>query len=139
MQSQRSTHAHASTTDPQGHVAIDSSGMVMSAERDPVTGVGDTFVLHLDREALDDVPMGRYDVTIRIVTFEPDREIVWTVEGQLNIGHVYGYRLAPGEESGTTLATSYCDRAVLARTPELLSLAGTEAVDRTDTVDRIDP
>lgn len=31
------------------------------------------------------------------------------------------------------------DRAVLARTPELLSLAGTEAVDRTDTVDRIDP
>ncbi len=72
MQSQRSAHAHASTTDPQGHVAIYSSGMLMSAERDPVTGVGATFVLHMDREALNAFPMGRYDVTIRIVTFEPD-------------------------------------------------------------------
>ena len=31
-------------TDPQGHVAIDSSGMLMSATGDPVTAEGDTFV-----------------------------------------------------------------------------------------------
>ena len=46
-------------TDPQGHVAIDSSGMLMDATGEPVTAVGDTFVVHMDREALNDVPMGR--------------------------------------------------------------------------------
>ena len=96
-------------SDPNGHVAIDSSGMLMSAEGDPVTAVGDTFVVHMDRESLNDYPMGLYDVTIRIVTFEPDVEIAWTIEGQLNIGHVYGYRLAAGDEPGTTIATSYYD------------------------------
>ncbi len=96
-------------TDPQGHVSIDSSGMLMSADGDVVTAVDDTFVVHMDREALNDYPLGLYDVTIRIVTFEPDREIAWKIEGQLNIGHVYGYRLEPGDEPGTTGATSYYD------------------------------
>ena len=48
-----------------------------------------------------------YDVTVRIVTYEQDREIAWTIEGQLNIGHVYGYRLEPIE--GGTLVTQYYD------------------------------
>ena len=94
-------------SDPHGHVAIDSSGMLMDATGDPATGVGDTFVVHMDREALNDYPMGLYDVTVRIVTFEADREIAWTIEGQLNIGHVYGYKLEPIE--GGTLVTSYYD------------------------------
>jgi hypothetical protein len=93
--------------DPQGHVAIDSAGMLMSAEGDPVAAVGDTFVVHMDREALNDYPLGLYDVTIRIVAFEPDREIAWTIEGRLNLGHVYGYRLEPIE--GGTLVTAYYD------------------------------
>jgi Polyketide cyclase / dehydrase and lipid transport len=93
--------------DPQGHVAIDSAGMLMAATGEPVTAVGDTFVVHMDREALNDYPLGLYDVTVRIVTFEPDREIAWTIEGQLNLGHVYGYRLEPIE--GGTLVTAYYD------------------------------
>ena len=93
--------------DPQGHVAIDSSGMLMAASGEPVTAVGDTFVVHMDREALNDYPLGLYDVTVRIVTFEPDRDIAWTVEGRLNLGHVYGYRLEPIE--GGTLVTAYYD------------------------------
>lgn len=96
-------------TDPQGHVAIDSSGMLMSADGERVTAVDDTFVVHMDREALNDFPIGLYDVSIRIVTYEPDRDLAWVVEGRLNIGHVYGYRLEPGEEPGTTIATSYYD------------------------------
>ena len=94
-------------TDPRGHVAIDSAGMLMAASGDRVTRVGDTFVVHMDREALNDYPLGLYDVTVEIVTFEPDREIAWTVRGQLNLGHVYGYRLEPIDEG--TLATSYYD------------------------------
>jgi hypothetical protein len=45
-------------TDPRGHVAIDSSGMLMAASGDTVTKAGDTFVVHMDREALNDYPLG---------------------------------------------------------------------------------
>src|SRR5512142_645391 len=69
--------------DPQGHVSIDSSGMLLDATGDPVTAVGDSFVVHMDREALNDYPeMGRYDVTVTITRFVPDREIAWTILGQ---------------------------------------------------------
>jgi len=97
--------------DPHGHVAIDSSGMLMDATGDPVRAVGDSFVVHMDREALNDFPMGRYDVTVNITKFEPDREIAWTILGQIKpaIGHVYGYRLEPVPEG--TLVTSYYDWA----------------------------
>jgi hypothetical protein len=96
--------------DPQGHVAIDSSGMLQSAEGEPASAVGDSFVVHMDREALNDFPeLGRYDVTVKITEFEPDREIAWTIEGTIKppIGHVYGYRLEPA--AGGTLVTSYYD------------------------------
>jgi hypothetical protein len=92
--------------DPRGHVAIDSSGMLMSADGDPVSAVGDTFVVHMDREALNDFPdMGKYDVTVVISAFEADREIAWTLAGP--IGHVYGYRLEPSADG--TVVTSYYD------------------------------
>jgi hypothetical protein len=96
-------------SDPQGHVAIDSSGMLMSATGDPVGAVGDTFVVHMDREALNDYPLGLYDVTVTITAFEPDREIAWTVLGAIEppLRHVYGYTLEPVE--GGTLVTSYYD------------------------------
>jgi hypothetical protein len=99
----------AVVSDPQGHVAIDASGMLMAATGEPAKAVGDTFVVHMDREALNDYPLGLYDVTVEIVTFEQDREIAWTIVGQIKpqIGHVYGYRLEPIEEG--TLATSYYD------------------------------
>jgi hypothetical protein len=97
-------------SDPQGHVAIDSSGMLQSAEGEPVSAVGDSFVVHMDREALNDYPeLGRYDVTVQISAFEQDREIAWKILGQIRpqIGHVYGYRLEPAD--GGTLVTSYYD------------------------------
>ncbi|GJF02580.1 SRPBCC family protein [Pseudonocardia sp. D17] len=96
-------------TDPRGHVAIDSSGMLMGASGERVTASGDTFVVHMDREALGDVPLGQYDVTVTIGTFEPDREISWTIVGVVRppIGHVYGYRLQPTE--GGTRVVSYYD------------------------------
>ena len=83
--------------DPQGHVAIDSSGMLMDADGEVVSAAGDSFVVHMDREALNDYPLGRYDVTVTITTFVPDREIAWTILGQIRppIGHIYGYLLEP--------------------------------------------
>ena len=96
--------------DPKGHVAIDSSGMLQSSSGEPATAAGDAFVIHMDRQSLNDYPeLGRYDVTVTITKFEADREIAWTILGQIKpqIGHVYGYRLAPSE-TGTTV-TSYYD------------------------------
>ena len=95
--------------DPRGHVAIDSSGMLQSATGDLVGAVGDTFVVHMDREALNDFPLGKYDVTVTITEFEPDRAIGWTVIGAIEppLGHVYGYSLEP--VGGNTLVTSYYD------------------------------
>jgi len=95
--------------DPQGHVDIDASGMLMDAEGEPVSAVGDRFLVHMDREALGDLPMGKYDVEVVITAFEPDREIAWTIEGTIRppLQHVYGYRMEPAD--GGTRVTSYCD------------------------------
>lgn len=95
--------------DPHGHVAIDASGMLMDATGDRVTAAGDSFVIHMDREALGDLPMGKYDVTVTIKTFVPDQEISWTILGRVRpqIGHVYGYRLEPADDGGTTVTSFY--------------------------------
>ena len=95
--------------DPDGHVVIDSSGMLMSSTGEPASAVGDTFVIHMDRESLNDFPLGKYDVTVKITKYEQDREIAWTILGQIQppIGHVYGYRLEPVD--GGTEVTSYYD------------------------------
>lgn len=96
--------------DPQGHVAIDSSGMLQDATGEPAGATGDTFVVHMDREALGDFPkMGKYDVTVIITAFEAERAIEWTIDGTIQppIGHVYGYQLTPSGDA--TEVTSYCD------------------------------
>src|SRR6516164_3028336 len=95
--------------DPQGHVTIDSSGMLMDATGEPASKVGDEFVVHMDREALNDFPLGKYDVTVVITRYEADALIEWTVGGAIDppIRHLYGYRLEPSD--GGTRVTSYYD------------------------------
>ena len=95
--------------DPKGHVAIDSSGMLMSSSDPPVSAVGDRFVVHMNREALGDRPMGDYDVIVTVLAYEPEREIAWTVQGRHrpSAGHVFRYVLEPVE--GATLVTSSSD------------------------------
>lgn len=115
LEAQRLIPASASAifsvlSDPHGHVAIDASGMLMDASGDRVTAAGDSFVIHMDREALGDIPMGEYDVTVTIETFVPDEEISWTILGTVRpaIGHVYGYCLEPAD-NGATRVTSFYD------------------------------
>jgi hypothetical protein len=97
--------------DPQGHVAIDSSGMLQDADGEPVSAVGDSFVVHMDRESLNDYPLGKYDVTVEIRDFDKDRLIAWTILGQIKpqIGHVYGYRLESSSDGDGTVVTSFYD------------------------------
>lgn len=93
---------------PAGHVAIDASGMLQDFTGEAAEKVGDTFVIHMDRESLNDFPLGRYDVTVHIITFERDKEIAWNLGDAIGIPHFYGYRLKPGENK-TTDVTSYYD------------------------------
>jgi hypothetical protein len=98
--------------DPQGHVAIDATGMLQSADGDTVTAAGDSFVVHMDRESLNDFPLGKYDVTVQIGDYELNKLISWTIFGQIrpHIGHVYGYRLEPdGPAGAATVVTSFYD------------------------------
>jgi len=94
---------------PSGHVAIDASGMLMSAEGVPAEAVGDRFVVHMDRDSLRDFDLGEYDIEVVIETFDPGREIAWKTAGMMDppLGHVYGYRL--DEVEGGTRVTSYYD------------------------------
>ena len=94
---------------PAGHVAIDASGMLQDYTGEPANAVGDTFVVHMDRESTNDYPLGKYDVTVRITKFEKDKEIAWDLgENALGLKHFYGYRLEPGED-GATMVTSFYD------------------------------
>ncbi|AZG47199.1 SRPBCC family protein [Gordonia insulae] len=94
---------------PEGHVTIDSSGMLQSADGASVAAVGDEFLVHMDRESLNDLPMGKYDVKVIITEFEQDRLIEWTIAGTVRppLDHRYGYRLETAD--GGTLVTSYYD------------------------------
>jgi hypothetical protein len=93
---------------PAGHVAIDASGMLQDFSGEPAEKVGDTFVIYMDRESLNDVPLGKYQVTVHIITFERDKEIAWNLGPDIPFPHFYGYRLEPGE-GGVTNVTSYYD------------------------------
>lgn len=100
--------------DPVGHVAIDSSGMLQSSVGSAVRAVGESFIVHMDREALGDVPMGKYDVKVVFTKYSESTEIEWTIHGTIKppIGHVYGYLLEPIEDGSgevATRVTSYCD------------------------------
>jgi hypothetical protein len=94
---------------PSGQVAIDASGMLQGGSGQAAHAVGDTFVIHMDRESLGDMPMGKYDVTVTITGYERDTYITWEVSGPgfPSIGHYYGYRLEPVD--GGTLVTSIYD------------------------------
>lgn len=102
----------AVVSSPAGHVAIDASGMLQGHTGEPATKEGDEFVIHMDRESLGDIPLGKYDVTVTMTGWEEDRFLTWEVSapGFPSIGHYYGYRLEPNDD-GTTTVTSIYDWA----------------------------
>ena len=98
-------------SDPAGHVKIDGSGMLVAPQdAEPMTGIGDSFVMNMDREALGDIPLGKYQVRNTVTAFIPDELFEWNVGGvdQPPFGHVYGYRLASRDDRSTAV-TLYVD------------------------------
>jgi len=98
--------------DPAGHVRIDGSGMLEAApDAGPLTEVGQTFDMQMDRTPLNDIPgLVKYEVRNVVTRLEPDALIEWTLGpvGAEPFGHLYGWQLeavAPDE----TIVTNYCD------------------------------
>jgi len=97
--------------DPNMHVEIDGSGMLLAApDAKPVTKVGDVFLMNMDREPLGDVPLGKYQVINTVTRIEPDRLLEWNVgmTKYPSIGHVYGYEIRTAGE-GQSEVTNYYD------------------------------
>jgi hypothetical protein len=101
----------AIVTDPHGHVAIDGSGMLVTAtDAKRLEAVGDSFVVDMDSASLGPTPAIRYTVLNTVSLYVPDVEIAWTVgaPGRTPLGHFYGYRLDAIDDSNTEVF-SYCD------------------------------
>jgi uncharacterized protein YndB with AHSA1/START domain len=103
---------YAIVSDPAGHVRIDGSGMLDAApDARPVTAVGDTFDMEMDRTPLNDIPgLVKYKVRNTVTRIEPDRLVEWTIGApdQPPLGHVYGWQLDPVDDDHTDV-TNYCD------------------------------
>ena len=63
-------------SDPRQHLALDGSGMLRGAvTTEPVTGIGDVFVMKMYFARL-----GDYEMNNHVVEFEPNRRIGWEPE-----------------------------------------------------------
>lgn len=99
-------------SDPARHVDIDGSGMLQAAsDARPLTAVGQTFDMDMDRRPLGDIPnMAEYNVRCTITQLIPDQLIEWTVMavGKPPAGHVYGWQIEPLTDVAC-LVRHYCD------------------------------
>jgi hypothetical protein len=97
---------------PAGHVEIDGSGMLEAApDSRPLTAVGETFDIEMDRTPLNDIPgLVKYKVRNTVTRIVPDRLFEWNVGGTESppVGHVYGWQLDPVGRAETDV-TNYCD------------------------------
>ncbi len=99
-------------SDPKGHVAIDGSGMLDAApDARPLTEVGQTFDMEMDRTPIGDIPgLVKYSVRNIVTQLVPDRLVEWTVgipDGP-TVDHLYGWQLEPVNDHQTDV-TNYCD------------------------------
>lgn len=93
---------------PDGHVAIDGSGMLVAAkDAQPLQGVGDSFTIDMERAPIGDP--ASYTMVNTVTVFDQDRELAWTParEGGPTAGHVFGFRLEPAGADATTVTNYY--------------------------------
>ena len=109
-------------SDPVRHVEIDGSGMLRAAPgATPLTAVGQTFDIEMDRRPLGSVPNTKalhqlvvtvpdYLVRCTVTRLIPDRLIEWAVRaaGKPPAGHVWGWEIKPLTDS-ECLVSHYCD------------------------------
>ena len=104
-------------TDPRQHLALDGSGMLRGAvTTEPVTGVGDVFVMKMYF-----VRLGDYEMNNHVVEFERNKRIGWEPEAgrghpdaapdsteSARWGHRWSYDLV-ADGPGATIVTEIYD------------------------------
>lgn len=109
-------------SDPRRHIEIDGTGMLQAtSDARPLTAIGQTFDIQMDRRPLGDVPNTQalhdlvmtvpdYQVRCTVTQLVPDRLIEWTVRalGKPPAGHVYGWQIEAMSD-GECLVTNYYD------------------------------
>ena len=105
-------------TDPVRHLDLDGSGMLRgAATTEPVTGVGDVFVMKMYFAAL-----GDYEMNNHVVEYERDRLVGWepaagrghrdaVPDGDSRWGQRWAYELTPDGPDATVVTEIYdCSR-----------------------------
>jgi hypothetical protein len=85
--------------------------LVAAPDAVPLSTVGETFDMDMDREPLGDIPnLKGYTVRNTVTNIVPDRLVEWTVGfgDHSPFGHVYGWQLEPVDDRATDV-TNYCD------------------------------
>ncbi len=89
-----------------------------ASDAGPVTAVGDTFDMDMDRTPLSDIPgLVKYKVRNTVTQFVPDRLFEWAVgtpERPNLYGHVYGWQIEPVSDTECDV-TNYCDWTAVAQ------------------------
>jgi hypothetical protein len=101
----------AIVSNPKGHVEIDGSGMIqVASDPRPLTSVGETFDMEMDRRPLGDVPeMTEYEVRCTVTRVVADRLFEWDVSFEgFRVGHVFGWQIDAVSASECEV-TNYCD------------------------------
>jgi hypothetical protein len=86
---------------------------MLKAARDarPLTAVGETFDMDMDREPLGDAPLGRYQVRNWVTRIEPGRLIEWSpnlLGSDAPFPHVWGWQIDPVSDTECDV-TNYND------------------------------
>jgi len=100
-------------TDPTRHLELDGSGMLRgAATTEPITAVGDIFVMRMHYSA-----HGDYEMNNHVVEYERDRRVAWEPRvgsghpdagsGISDWGHRWGYALTPDGPAATIVTEFY--------------------------------
>jgi len=101
--------------DPARHCEIDGSGMCQGSSSEPITGVGQSFMMDMYREGL-----GKYQTRNDVTAFEPGRRIAWRpslevsspeIDGALGDitagGQTWSFDLEPTGDGKTRVTHTY--------------------------------
>jgi hypothetical protein len=128
-------------TDPQGHVDIDGSGMLI-APKEPqrLAAVGDVFLMDMDGPARGLPQLGTYTAQNTVTKLIDDAALEWAVgqEGGAPFGHVYGFTLAPLSDEETEVTHYYDWSAVSAQARGWLSFPVIDADGLAATLSKLD-
>ena len=91
----------AVVADPARHAEIDGSSMCVACSTEPITRLGQSFVMDMYREGL-----GKYQVRSEVTEFEPGKRFAWRTNMQTSSPEIDAF-LGDIRAGGTTWSYSF--------------------------------